>query len=82
MKAESTNIMNIYIKCYNMQVHSSKKACAAVYPSTTQNGIVWFWPNLDPKFKDIIMEKKPPFIPELDDPSYVKLEGNRDMAYG
>ncbi|XP_008451032.1 protochlorophyllide-dependent translocon component 52, chloroplastic-like [Cucumis melo] len=63
-------------------VHSSKKACAAVYPSTMQNGIVWFWPNLDPKFKDIIMEKKPPFIPELDDPSYVKLEGNRDMAYG
>ncbi|KAA0055706.1 protochlorophyllide-dependent translocon component 52 [Cucumis melo var. makuwa] len=63
-------------------VHSSKKACAAVYPSTMQNGIVWFWPNLDPKFKDIIIEKKPPFIPELDDPSYVKLEGNRDMAYG
>ncbi|XP_038880155.1 protochlorophyllide-dependent translocon component 52, chloroplastic-like [Benincasa hispida] len=63
-------------------VHSSKKACVAVYPSTVQNGIVWFWPNSDPKFKDIIMEKKPPFIPELDDPSYVKLEGNRDMAYG
>ncbi|XP_022988064.1 protochlorophyllide-dependent translocon component 52, chloroplastic-like isoform X1 [Cucurbita maxima] len=63
-------------------VHSSKKACVAVYPSTVQNGIVWFWPNSDPKFKDVIMEKKPPFIPELDDPSYVKLEGNRDMAYG
>ncbi|CAK9328120.1 unnamed protein product [Citrullus colocynthis] len=63
-------------------VHSSKKACVAVYPSTVQNGIVWFWPNSDPKFKDIIMEKKPPFIPELDNPSYVKLEGNRDMAYG
>ncbi|KAE8653476.1 hypothetical protein Csa_007178 [Cucumis sativus] len=63
-------------------VHSSKKACVAIYPTTVQNGILWFWPNSDPKFKDIILEKEPPFIPELDDPSYVKLEGNRDMAYG
>ncbi|KAM7523135.1 hypothetical protein LguiA_013037 [Lonicera macranthoides] len=63
-------------------IHSSKKACVAVYPSTVQNGIVWFWPNSDPQYKDILTEKKPPYIPELDDPSYTKSMGNRDIAYG
>lgn len=65
-----------------MQVHTFKKACAAAYPSTVQNDIVWFWPNTDPKYKDILMEKKPPYIPELDDPSFTKLMGNRDIPYG
>ena len=50
-----------------MQVHTSKKACVGAYPSTMQNGIVWFWPSSDPHFKDILAEKKPPYIPELDD---------------
>ncbi|XP_052201247.1 protochlorophyllide-dependent translocon component 52, chloroplastic-like [Diospyros lotus] len=63
-------------------VHTFKKACVAVYPSTTQNGIVWFWPNADPQYKDILDRKKPPYIPELDDPSYTKMMGNRDMPYG
>ncbi|KAJ4724040.1 protochlorophyllide-dependent translocon component 52, chloroplastic [Melia azedarach] len=63
-------------------VHTFKKACVNVYPSTVQNGIVWFWPNTEPQCNDIIMKKKPPYIPELDDPSYTKTIGNRDLPYG
>ncbi|KAK8504813.1 hypothetical protein V6N13_056125 [Hibiscus sabdariffa] len=63
-------------------VHTFKKACVAVYPSTVQHDIVWVWPNADPQYKDIITKKKPPFIPVLDDPSYTKLMGNRDIPYG
>ncbi|XVF47505.1 hypothetical protein PTKIN_Ptkin03bG0114100 [Pterospermum kingtungense] len=63
-------------------VHTFKKACVAVYPSTVQHDILWFWPNADPQYKDIIMKKKPPYIPELDDPSFTKLIGNRDIPYG
>ena len=58
------------------------KACVAAYPSTVQHDIVWFWPNTDPKHKDIITRKQPPFIPELDDPSFTKYMGNRDFPYG
>ncbi|RAL39943.1 hypothetical protein DM860_008083 [Cuscuta australis] len=29
-------------------VHTSKRACVAVYPNCVQNGILWFWPNTDP----------------------------------
>ncbi|KAJ4724041.1 protochlorophyllide-dependent translocon component 52, chloroplastic [Melia azedarach] len=63
-------------------VHTSKKACAAAYPSTVHHDIVWFWPNIDPQYKDIIKTKKPPYIPELDDPSFTALMGNRDIPYG
>jgi phenylpropionate dioxygenase-like ring-hydroxylating dioxygenase large terminal subunit len=66
----------------NVQIHTSKKACVAAYPSTVQNGIVWFWPNTDPQYKDIITRKTPPFIPEIDDPSFASLMGNRDIPYG
>ena len=65
-----------------MQVHTFKRACVAVYPSTVENDIVWFWPNSDPQYKDIISKRKPPFVPELDDPSYTKLMGNREIPYG
>jgi phenylpropionate dioxygenase-like ring-hydroxylating dioxygenase large terminal subunit len=65
-----------------MQVHTFKKACVAAYPSTVQHNIVWFWPNTDPQYKDILVERKPPYIPQLDDPSYTKLMGNRDIPYG
>jgi hypothetical protein len=65
-----------------MQIHTSKKACVGAYPTTLQNGIVWFWPNSDPQYKDILTEKKPPYIPEIDDPSYVSLMGNREIPYG
>ncbi|KAG6790930.1 hypothetical protein POTOM_000037 [Populus tomentosa] len=63
-------------------VSTSKKACVAVYPSTVHHDIVWFWPNTDPQYKDIILKKQPPFIPELDDPSYIKITGSRDLPYG
>ncbi|XP_062076564.1 protochlorophyllide-dependent translocon component 52, chloroplastic-like isoform X2 [Humulus lupulus] len=64
-------------------VHTSKRACVSVYPSTVQNGIVWFWPNTDPKYKNIIMKKKPPYIAEIDDPSYAQSALiNRDLPYG
>ncbi|CAK7339115.1 unnamed protein product [Dovyalis caffra] len=63
-------------------IHTSKKACATVYPSTVHHDIVWFWPNSDPQYKDIITKKQPPFIPELDDPSFIKFTGCRDIPYG
>uniref|UniRef100_A0A7N0T8J5 Rieske domain-containing protein n=1 Tax=Kalanchoe fedtschenkoi TaxID=63787 RepID=A0A7N0T8J5_KALFE len=63
-------------------IHTNKKACVAVYPSTVQHDIVWFWPNSDPQFQNIISKKKPPYIPELEDPSYTKLISNRDIPYG
>ncbi|XP_021891099.1 protochlorophyllide-dependent translocon component 52, chloroplastic [Carica papaya] len=63
-------------------VHTSKKACVAVYPTTLQHDILWFWPNTDPQYKDIITKKKPPYIPELDDPSFTKMMNNRDLPYG
>ncbi|XP_030511153.2 protochlorophyllide-dependent translocon component 52, chloroplastic [Cannabis sativa] len=63
-------------------VHTSKKACVSVYPSTVQNGIVWFWPNTDPQYKDIITKQKPPYIAEMDDPSFTNSMGNRDIPYG
>lgn len=63
-------------------VHTFKKACAKVYPSTVQNDIVWFWPNSEPQYRDIITKKAPPYIPEMNDPSYTKTIGNRDLPYG
>lgn len=63
-------------------VHTFQKACVAVYPSTVQNGIVWIWPNTDPKYKDILSKKKPPYIPQLDDPSFTFQVYNRDIPYG
>ncbi|KAJ0852876.1 putative pheophorbide a oxygenase [Helianthus annuus] len=63
-------------------VHSFPKACVGVYPSTVQYGIVWFWPNTDPQYKDILIKKKPPYIPELDDPSFFPQMFTRDVPYG
>ncbi|KGN66705.2 protochlorophyllide-dependent translocon component 52, chloroplastic [Cucumis sativus] len=63
-------------------VHTSKRACVAVFPSIVQNDVLWFWPNSDPQYKDIMEKKKPPYIPELDDPSFTKLISNRDLPYG
>ncbi|KAL8201637.1 hypothetical protein R6Q57_010784 [Mikania cordata] len=63
-------------------VHMFKKACVAAYPSTVQNGILWFWPNTDPQYKDILTKKKPPYIPELDDPSFSYQMFNRNIPYG
>ncbi|TXG65823.1 hypothetical protein EZV62_007098 [Acer yangbiense] len=63
-------------------IHTSKKACARVYPTTVQHETVWFWPSTDPKYKEIIKKKKPPFIPELDDPSFTNSFINRDIPCG
>ncbi|WCJ39998.1 Pheophorbide a oxygenase chloroplastic [Euphorbia peplus] len=63
-------------------VHTSKKACVAAYPTTLQNGIVWFWPNSNPEYKDILLKKKPPYFFELDDPSYIKPMAVRDFPFG
>ncbi|KDP42101.1 hypothetical protein JCGZ_01889 [Jatropha curcas] len=63
-------------------VHTFKKACVAAYPSTVQHGIVWFWPNSNPEYKDILSKKTPPYISELDDPSYIKPMANREFPYG
>ncbi|XP_041990349.1 protochlorophyllide-dependent translocon component 52, chloroplastic-like [Salvia splendens] len=63
-------------------VHTSKKACVAVYPSCVQNGIVWFWPNPDPQYKEIHSTKKPHYIPELDDPSFAYAMTTREIGYG
>ncbi|KAK1411017.1 hypothetical protein QVD17_37561 [Tagetes erecta] len=63
-------------------VHTLNKACVAVYPSIVQNGILWFWPNSDDEYKDIVTKKKPPCIPELDDPSFTYQMFCRDIPYG
>ncbi|GLJ46453.1 hypothetical protein SUGI_0979090 [Cryptomeria japonica] len=63
-------------------VHTFKKACARVYPCLQQQGIIWFWPNTDPQFKDIAVEKRPPFIPGLSDPSFPCTLSMRDIPYG
>ncbi|CAN1229935.1 Protochlorophyllide-dependent translocon component 52, chloroplastic [Linum grandiflorum] len=63
-------------------VHTNKRACVTAYPTTLEYGIVWFWPNSDPQYKDIIERKKPPFIPELSDPSFTHALGVRDLPFG
>eukprot|EP01018_Ginkgo_biloba_P032829 Gb_35364 [translate_table: standard] len=63
-------------------VHTSKRACAHVYPSLQQQGFIWFWPNAEPEFKDIALRKKPPVFPELSDPSYQSMRSIRDLPYG
>ncbi|XP_022875574.1 protochlorophyllide-dependent translocon component 52, chloroplastic [Olea europaea var. sylvestris] len=63
-------------------VHTSLKACVAVYPSCVQNNILWFWASSDPLYKDILSKKKPPYIPELDDPSFTNTMICRDLPYG
>lgn len=67
---------------YGPPVHTSKRACVAAYPTTVHHDMVWFWPNTDPKYKDVLKDKKPPVIPELDDPSFSRSIGNRDINYG
>lgn len=77
-----TRFHHEFIGIFQLQVHTFQKACVAVYPSIVQNGIVWFWPNTDPEYKDILTKKKPPYIPQLDDPSFTFQMFNRDIPYG
>ncbi|CAN1340381.1 Protochlorophyllide-dependent translocon component 52, chloroplastic [Linum perenne] len=41
----------------------------------------WVWPNSDPKYRDILLVQKPPYIFELDDPSFTKPLANRDFPF-
>ena len=68
--------------CLEVQIHTSSKACVAAYPSCVQNGILWFWPNADNRYKDIFSKEKPPYIPEIDDPSFTSQMITRDIQYG
>ncbi|VAI38565.1 unnamed protein product [Triticum turgidum subsp. durum] len=63
-------------------VHKNSKACVASYPSVVQNNILWFYPRADEEHQDILQRKRPPFIPEIDDPSFVTVYGVRDLPYG
>ncbi|KAL3529771.1 hypothetical protein ACH5RR_009093 [Cinchona calisaya] len=63
-------------------IHTSSKACVSVYPSCVQNGILWFWPNVDHQYKDILLKEKPPYIEEIDDQSFTSQMMTRDITYG
>ena len=54
----------------------------ASYPSVVQNNILWFYPRADEEHRDVLQRKRPPFIPEIDDPSFVAVYGVRDLPYG
>nr|XP_027062171.1 protochlorophyllide-dependent translocon component 52, chloroplastic-like [Coffea arabica]XP_027062247.1 protochlorophyllide-dependent translocon component 52, chloroplastic-like [Coffea arabica] len=68
--------------CLEVQIHTSSKACVAAYPSCVLNGILWFWPNADSQYKDIFSKEKPPYSPEIDDPSFTSRMITRDIPYG
>ncbi|CAM0877045.1 unnamed protein product [Alopecurus aequalis] len=63
-------------------VHKNNKACVASYPSVVQNNILWFYPRADAEHRDVLQRKRPPFIPEMDDPSFATVYGVRDLSYG
>uniref|UniRef100_J3LTX1 Pheophorbide a oxygenase domain-containing protein n=1 Tax=Oryza brachyantha TaxID=4533 RepID=J3LTX1_ORYBR len=63
-------------------LHKSSKACVASYPCVVQNSILWFYPRSEPEHSDVLQRKRPPYIPELDDPSFVGGYGVRDLPYG
>ncbi|RCV40364.1 hypothetical protein SETIT_9G046900v2 [Setaria italica] len=51
-------------------VHKNSRACVASYPCVVQNKILWFYPRTEPEYKDVLQRKRPPYMAELDDPSY------------
>ncbi|KAL5218865.1 hypothetical protein ABZP36_019549 [Zizania latifolia] len=63
-------------------VHKNSKACVASYPCVVQNNILWFYPRSEPEHSDVLQRKRPPYIPEIDDPSFVTVYGIRDLSYG
>ncbi|KAI5059901.1 hypothetical protein GOP47_0024321 [Adiantum capillus-veneris] len=63
-------------------VWESKRACASVYPSVEQEGLLWFWPDTRPESKDIAKRKLPPSIPALADPSFKDELHSRNLPYG
>ncbi|MCO5569373.1 hypothetical protein L7F22_023085 [Adiantum nelumboides] len=63
-------------------VWESGRACASVYPSVEQEGLIWFWPDTRPELKDIAKRKPPPSIPALADPSFKDELHSRNLPYG
>uniref|UniRef100_A0A0E0KKF3 Rieske domain-containing protein n=1 Tax=Oryza punctata TaxID=4537 RepID=A0A0E0KKF3_ORYPU len=63
-------------------VHKNSKACVASYPSVVQNNILWFYPRSEPEYRDVLQRKRPPYFPDLDDPSFNTVFGVRDFPYG
>ncbi|XP_040378816.1 protochlorophyllide-dependent translocon component 52, chloroplastic-like [Oryza brachyantha] len=63
-------------------VHKNSKACVASYPSVVQNSILWFYPRTEPEHSDVLRRKRPPYFPDLDDPSFVTVYGVRDFLLG
>lgn len=54
-----------------VQLKSSKKACATVYPSQVHQGMVWVWPDASEGAHERAAANPPPVAPELDDPDFV-----------
>ncbi|KAK1604847.1 hypothetical protein QYE76_028520 [Lolium multiflorum] len=63
-------------------VHKNSKACVLSYPSVVQNSILWFYPRADAEHRDVLQRKRPPFIPEIDDPNFATMFTIRDLSYG
>ncbi|CAN6303111.1 unnamed protein product [Urochloa humidicola] len=63
-------------------VHKNSKACVASYPCVVQNNILWFYPRAEPEYKDVLQRKRPPLIPEIDEPGFITVYGIRDLPYG
>nr|CAB3497788.1 unnamed protein product [Digitaria exilis] len=63
-------------------VHKNDKACVASYPCVVQNKILRFYPRAEAEYRDVLQRKRPPYIKEIDDPSFVTAFGIRDLFYG
>ncbi|CAN6314809.1 unnamed protein product [Urochloa humidicola] len=63
-------------------VHENSRACVASYPCVVQNQVLWFYPRTEPDYKDVLQRKRPPYMAELDDPSYFTVFGMRDFFFG
>lgn len=72
----------IFISNLLAKVWKSNRTSAAVYPSVAKEGLLWFWPDTRPEFKNIADSQPPPSIPALADPSFKDELASRDLAYG
>ncbi|KAJ1293115.1 hypothetical protein BS78_01G043300 [Paspalum vaginatum] len=63
-------------------VHANRRACVASYPCVVQNKVLWFYPRTEPEHRDVLQRKRPPYMPEIDDPSYFTVFGMRDLFVG
>ncbi|KAH7301960.1 hypothetical protein KP509_23G050300 [Ceratopteris richardii] len=63
-------------------VWKSNCACASIYPSAEQEGLIWFWPDSRAELRSIAERKGPPSIPALADPTFKDELHSRDLPYG